>query len=456
MPPAPAEPCQSKFPSRAKRTCRIGEIGDMPQHSELFLCGRLVQFDYHLATGELRDDSGSIKLQFTPKRQEYECLRVGDIVQVAGRSERGRIGIDQIQVLVAGQESGMPSQNSSQPRWLELLQDSGQFQLLKLRSDFLQAVRRFFLEQNFIEIDAPSLVPAAGMEPHIEPFVTSFKSLDGREVRPYFLHNSPEYVMKKMLVAGYEKIFYLGHTFRNAELAPLHSPEFTMLEWYRAYSDYTTLMQDCRELVNYITTQLTLKWIKFWRQDDLLQRDWHIRTLSEIMRTACQFELGEIAASDRVKLLQIAQAKGCSIADSSWSLEDLFFWLFLQFVEPGLGKQAPLIVKEYPIWQASLAKCKAEDPRFVERFELYIDNVELANAFTELNDPEEQYQRLLAEQEQRRRNGRSEIPVDLDFIRALQVGMPPAAGIALGVDRLLMVCTGQHSIHKILPYSFQQ
>jgi lysyl-tRNA synthetase class 2 len=122
--------------------------------------------------------------------------------------------------------------------------------------------------------------------------------------------------------------------------------------------------------------------------------------------------------------------------------------------EPGLGADAATIVKDYPIWMASLAKKKADDPRFVERFELYLDGIELANAFTELNDPDEQADRLLAEQKYRRQLGRTEIPPDTDFIAALRAGMPPAAGIALGVDRLMMVCTNRKNITEVLPFSF--
>ena len=438
-------------PSIAKRTCLIGE---MPLHRKvpvLHLCGRLIDFDREKKTGLLRDRSGTLPLNFSTPEPENPRLKAGDIVQVSGTPEAESFLVTQVVPLVT--DTVMPQARTHPPRWQQLLNHEEQYQLIRFRSDFLQTIRQFFVKQDFIEIDAPSLIPAAGMEPHIEPFVTEFRRKSG-EKQTYFLHTSPEFLMKKMLVAGYEKIFYLGHAFRNEELAPLHSPEFSMLEWYRAYQDYTALMDDCVELIAYLREKLRTKWQNLWRQDDLLQQNRRIISLTQLMQKRCGFDLAQIGKNDAQKLLQICHANGFTNADETWPVDDLFFLLFLEMAEPGLGADAPTIVKDYPSWMASLAKKKADDPRFVERFELYLDSMELANAFTELNDPDEQTDRLLAEQKYRRQLGRTKIPLDTDFIAALRAGMPPAAGIALGVDRLMMVFTNRKNIAEVQPFSF--
>jgi len=444
---------QNNYPSTVNRTCLISEIGNFTDFNKIYLCGRLTYLDREKKTGQLRDWSGSIQLTFSVDDDNLTELNQGDIVQLNGILNDVIFSASDFKILVPLNNQKRISSSSQESKWNQLLNNQKQFELIKFRSDFLQTVRQFFLEQGFIEIDAPSLVPTAGMEPHIEPFVSKYISKSSKS-KNYFLHTSPELALKKMLVAGYEKIFYLGHVFRNGELAPLHNPEFTMLEWYRTYSDYTSLMKDCENLVNFVKDKLSAKWAEVWQKDDLLNQSWEIISLAKLMKVYCQFDLSEIGKNDASKLLKIVHSKGLTSADETWSLDDLFFLLFLEFVEPNLGVKNPIIVKDYPIWMASLAKKKQNDLKFVERFELYIDAIELANAFTELNDPDEQYQRLLNEQEQREKLNRSQIPIDMDFIKALQTGMPPSAGIALGVDRLMMVCTNQKQINHVLPYSF--
>lgn len=439
------------YPSKTKRTCLIRDLSQYRNAPVVHLCGRLIRLNRKKKTGMLRDWSGTLPLDFSAIETEILRLKIGNILQITGEPEDKNFLVTRVVHLVAN--TVIPQTRTPLPRWHQLLNNDEQFQLLRFRSDFLQTIRQFFLQQDFIEIDAPSLIPAAGMEPHIEPFVTEFHRKSG-EKRTCFLHTSPEFLMKKMLVAGYEKIFYLGHAFRNEELAPTHSPEFSMLEWYRAYQDYTALMDDCIELIAYLQEKLRAKWQNLWRQDGLLQQKWRIISLTQLMQKRCGFDLAQIGKNDTQKLLQICHANGFTNADATWPIDDLFFLLFLEMAEPGLGADAATIVKDYPIWMASLAKKKASDPRFVERFEMYMDGIELANAFTELNDPDEQADRLLEEQKYRRQLGRTEIPLDTDFIAALRTGMPPAAGIALGVDRLMMVFTHRKNIAEVLPFSF--
>ena len=445
------------FPSICKRTCLISEISKFKNENQIDLCGRLTHFEREKKMGELTDWSGTIDLFFSAKSEKANKIQQGDIVQLTGSlTSRKLFDVKNISILVPFVGKNKSTILENNPRWNQLLEYKSKFELIRFRSDFLNTIRHFFLDQGFIEIDAPTLNLSAGMEPHIEPFVTRFQSKSKEDATNYFLHTSPEFVMKKMLVAGYGKIFYLGHTFRNEELSNLHNPEFTMLEWYRAYEDYSSLMKDCQDLIDYLKIKLKKKWQSVWRKDELLEETFQTNSLAKLMKKYCHFDLSLIGKRDTKKLLEIAQSNGLAYTNEGWSLDDLFFLLFLEFVEPNLGRMAPTIVKDYPIWMASLAKRKSQDPNFVERFELYIDGIELANAFTELNDSKEQYQRLLDEQKLREQLGRSKIPIDMDFIRALEVGMPPSAGIAFGVDRLMMVCTNQKQISDVVPFSFEE
>ncbi len=227
-----------------------------------------------------------------------------------------------------------------------------------------------------------------------------------------------------------------------------------MLEWYRAYDDYTTLMNDCKELVYFLNNRLKPEWSHLWRSDDLLTNEWQIRSLTSVMMSKCGLDLREIKEKNQVQLLKTIRSQGIIDGDKNWPVDDLFFLLFINLVEPELGKDSPTILKDYPLWMASLAKRKEDEPGFVERFELYIDGIELANGFSELNDPDEQLERLMKEQKQRQALKRSQVPIDLDFIESLKAGMPPAAGIALGLDRLMMVYCGLNEINEVLTYSF--
>ena len=439
------------YPSKFKKTCSIADVSKYNKDHELFLCGRLLELNDLEKRGILSDESGEIDLQF---KENQTNIGEGDIVQASGYLDSKNIFlVGSFTKLVPGQVSKVNKEERSHSRWRELLNNRHQQEILRFRSAFLHTSRDFFLQQGFVEMDAATLVPAAGMEPHIEPFITHLKRPEG-ELKQFYLHTSPEFAMKKMLVAGFEKIFFLGHVFRNNENTEIHSPEFTMLEWYRAYEDYTTLMDDCKELVYFLKNRLKPEWSHVWRRDDLLVRDWQTRSLTTIMMSKCGLDLRRIKEKDQEELLKSIRKNGIFDGDKSWPIDDLFFLLYINLVEPELGKDLPIIIKDYPLWMASMAKRKEDDPDFVERFELYIDGIELANGFTELNDPDEQLERLRKEQKQRQVMKRSQVPIDLDFIESLKAGMPPAAGIALGLDRLMMVCCGLNEIKELLTYSF--
>lgn len=418
------------------------------RHSAI-LCGRVLSIDGKNGMLVLKDASGEIPVKLDDRK--LPSFRTGDILCAAVFKEDGTLRLAHCEVLVHTQydwEKQLPGQAG------ELLRNGHRFELLKLRSAFLQAIRRFFVERGFIELDVPTLVVSTGMEPHIEPFFTELQSREGRRKR-VVLHTSPELALKKMLVAGYERVFYLGHVFRNEEFSPLHQPEFTMLEWYRAFEDYTALMSDCQDLFRYLQEQLAPHWAELWRKDDFLLREWEMVDLPEAFQQRFGVDLADISENQKNVLVDLARKCGISEVDESWEIDDLFFLLFMKEMEPFLGQSAPAIVKDYPVWIASLARRKKGVPNLVERFEVYAGGLELANAFTELNDPSEQRVRMLADWQKRQRLGKSRLVLDEEFLEALRIGMPPCAGIALGMDRLLMLCSGSRMITDVIPFNME-
>lgn len=284
---------------------------------------------------------------------------------------------------------------------------------LLARERVVDGIRAFFKARGFVEVETPLLVAHPGMEPHLEVFKTELVTAGGRRADAY-LTTSPEYAMKKLLGAGLPRIFQICKAFRNREETSAgHNPEFTVLEWYRTGVDYRAIMDDCEELLSALGLPGPVERI----------------TVEEAFRRYAGVELAAIEATD----------------DTSW--EQAFHLILLNQVEPHLART---ILYDYPIQLAALARPKPTDPRFAERFELYVGGLELGNAFSELTDPVEQRRRLLAEREERIANGRTVYDLDEDFIRALEVGLPPSAGIAVGVDRLVMLLTGAPAIRDVL------
>ncbi len=309
----------------------------------------------------------------------------------------------------------------------------------RARADLYRRIRALFEARGFIEVETPLLVAAPGMEPHLEVFETRLITVGGRSRRA-FLITSPEYQMKKLLAAGLPRIFQIGKAFRNLEEASrLHNPEFTILEWYRATDDYHELIGDCEALLLALAggSRLTYR-----GQTIDLSAPWPRLTVAEAFRRHAGIDLdGDLLAQ--------ARARGYAV-DSETSWEQAFTQILLTEVEPRFPRDRPLVLDEYPAAQAALARLKADDSRRAERFEIYVAGIEIANAFGELLDATEQTRRLEREREERQRSGRVPYDIDRDFVRALAAGIPPSAGIALGVDRLLMILTDAPSIRDVL------
>jgi lysyl-tRNA synthetase class 2 len=322
---------------------------------------------------------------------------------------------------------------------------------LQARVAILRAVHAWFEAEGFTEVEPSALVVAPGAEMHVDAF-----EADGR-----YLHTSPEFAMKKLLAAGEQKIFFIGKVWRRGEAGPLHAEEFTMLEWYRAGAPYRHVMEDCIALARLASdeTQALLRWKDracdpHRAPEYLTVRDAFARYSSsplagEVSRASAtegghaDTQISNREASDRPPpLARSPQGGGGSDA------HDAFSKAIVQ-IEPHLGAPALTLLYEYPITEAALAQRTQHDPSVAERFELYACGVELANGFGELTDPAEQRARLVADMaEKQKRYGKS-WPIDEDFLAAL-AHMPPASGVALGFDRLVMLASGARHINDVL------
>ena len=386
----------------------------------------------------LRDGSGEVWV-------EGDGPELGDLVEVDARRDRDVLRAERWRVLAPFRGDWEMLKHDPRP-WARMLSGRGR-EVVLLRAEVLRAIRDFFRKRGFVEVDLPALVRLPGMEPHIEPLRTSFHA-GGREVE-CFLHTSPEYAMKKLLAAGFERIFFLGYAYRDDEPSPTHSPAFLMLEWYRAYSDYKELMRDCEELFCELFGRFK-GGLRFRYLGEELDASppWPRVELRETMQ---KFVGMDPTRADVEELREAASARGHKV-DQSWTWEELFYLLLVEEVEPRLGRPRPTFVLDYPARLPSLARRKEEEPDLVERFELYFGGLELANAFSELNDPDEQRKRLMEEQAERKRLARTLYPLDEEFLEALSYGMPPSAGIALGVERLLMLLMDEDHIAEVQPF----
>lgn len=317
---------------------------------------------------------------------------------------------------------------------------------LRRRSLLTQATRAFFTARGFTEVETPYAVPAPGEEVHLKTFATTRERTDGTR-QPLWLHTSPEFAMKKLIVAGAGPIFQLARVWRNAEGSALHAHEFTMLEWYQPGLSFTGLMDQTEKFLRAVLPPIvTSRGIT----TDLSR--FHRLTVAEAFHQYVGADI--LATADNAAALA-TQAHTKLRENETW--EDLFFRLLLERIEPNIGRAHPTFLTHWPAAQAALARRDPTDPRVAERFELFVCGIELANAFHELTDPAEQRARFEADRSRRDALTGPDWPMDAqdwdideDFLAALAHGMPPSSGIALGFDRLAMLASGADRIDQVL------
>jgi len=290
---------------------------------------------------------------------------------------------------------------------------------LAARAQIIQKIREFFSSRGYLEVDTPVLIPAPAPESHINAV----------EAGDLYLQTSPELCMKRLLAAGYSKIFQICHCWRNGERGSRHLPEFTMLEWYRSDSNYNDLMTETTDLLRYIAGTLSTEGVISYkglnvdlsgRPETLSVRDAFARYTGTTMEKALE--------------------------------DDEFDLLMTDLIEPRLGNERPTIIFDYPAQKAALSRLKADDSSVAERFELYLAGMEIANAFSELTDPARQRERFLQEIAYRKKIGARIYPMPEPFLDELGE-MPPSSGIALGVDRLVMFFTDSETIDEVVAFT---
>ena len=310
------------------------------------------------------------------------------------------------------------------------------------------ATRAFFAGRDFLEVETPVLQVSPGLEPHLMAFATELVAADRQSSRPLYLHTSPEFAMKKLLATGLPRIFQLAHVFRNGERASTHSPEFTMLEWYRTGA-YEQIVADTAALLSELAA-VAGKSVVSWRGIDCdLSAEPEIVTVSQAF---AEFADGiDLLATvgDMPALIAEARRIGVRVGEGDrW--DDLVLRILAERIEPRLGAGRPSFLAEYPVEMAALARVKPGNPMVAERVELYIAGVEIANGFGELTDAAEQRRRFIADMDLKEQLYGQRYPLDEEFLAALEYGLPDSAGMALGFDRLVMLLAGAERIDDIL------
>lgn len=326
------------------------------------------------------------------------------------------------------------------------------------RDLLLRTLRAHFAAEGFLEVETPVLVAAPGQEPHLRPFETAYHGRAGS--RPMYLATSPEYAMKRLLALGFERIFQVTRSFRDGadELSPLHHPEFTLLEWYRAWEGLGDVARDVERLLAATATALrgTPRIERSGRACDLAAGAAWI-SVEQAFRELADVDLEPYLDGDDAAFVASLPASVRRVGDGAREQADsAYFRLLIERIEPELGIGRPAYLCRYPARHAALAELCGDDARVAERFESYVLGIELGNAFQELRDPAEQERRLRAEQRERLRAGGAALPIDDGFLAALRSGLPPCAGIAIGVDRLHLLLAGARQISDVRPFSIER
>jgi len=319
---------------------------------------------------------------------------------------------------------------------------------LRTRQTVIRAVRGYFDSCGFHEVETPALQTSPGLEPHIMAFSTILENHDGTPRQQMYLHTSPEFAMKKLLTAGAGDIYQICHTYRNRESSSTHSPEFMMMEWYRTGANYWHIMDDCVQLLRAVATATKISEYRYKDKKSNPFNIWQVISVAEAFWQYCKIPVLDIVGNTAAMNEYAARINVRTDKSDAW--DDIFFRIMGEKIEPFLGSPAPTLLYDYPVHMAALSRVKKDDPRVAERVELYVAGLELANGFSELTDARQQLLRFEADMEFKEQTYGFRYPIDMDFIAALDHGLPECSGIALGIDRLVMLATGATDINDII------
>jgi len=375
----------------------------------------------------LRDALGELRVEIAG---DTELPLPGDLVVVEGTlSDRGgapaaKRALSGARVLRTDHRPGAHPLNET-----TRLVDGGVAEALRRRAAIMATIRRIFERRSYLEVETATLVPSPGLDLHLDAFQV------GQPANaPSYLITSPEYQMKRLLCGGLPRIFQIARCYRRGELGGRHNPEFTMLEWYRTFADIDSMMDETEQLVR-----------------SVLDAHGTVGESIPLLGASCDWSAPFLRITVSEAFARFAGVEHDDMLRLATGDEERFFRILVTRVEPALAKLGkPAFLRDYPATQASLARLKPSDPSLCERFELYVGDLELCNGFGELTDAVEQRARLQRDQRERRARGKPDYPIDERFIAALSEGMPPCAGNALGIDRLVALCCGASSIADVL------
>ncbi len=462
------------FAYRFERTHTAEEVLDAYRGDEeevsVSTAGRIISMRPHGKTTfiHLGDRSGKIQLYF--RRDDIgedayaliKLLDLSDFIGVRGtlfktRTEEITVKVREFTLLTKalrplplGKEDAEGEQHGGvtdpemryRQRYVDLAVHEEVRDVFMMRARVVRLLRKFFDDRSYIEVETPVLQPMYGGAA-ASPFVTNHRALGAR----LYLRIADELYLKRCIVGGLDRVYEIGHDFRNEGIDRLHFPEFTMLEFYQAYADYTDMMEILEELVSGIVQEVcgSLRIERFGRTFDFT-RPWQRSGYVDLVRKQSGVDLEKADDTELRTRLQGHVEDQDELA--GWPRTKLIDEMFKHFVEPGLIQ--PTIVQDHPIEISPLAKPKRGNPRLTERFEMLVNGHELANAFSELNDPDDQRRRFEDQAMAREAGDEEAHQIDEDFLRALEYGMPPTGGLGLGVDRLVMLLANKQSIRDVI------
>ncbi len=464
------------YPNRSERTHKIKDLRDnreqyIKEASKVVIAGRLdaLRRQGRVGFGNVSDDSSRIQI-FVKKdlvgEQNYEIFKLldlGDFVQIKGEcfvTNMGEYSIKTTEVKILGKnirplpvvkEQVVDGETRRydvfadielryRKRYLDLLLNPEIKENFIVRTKIIRGIRKFLDDREFIEVETPILQPLYGGA-NARPFLTHHNTLD----IDLYLRIALELYLKRLIVGGYEKVYEIGKNFRNEGMDRNHNPEFAMVELYEAYSDYYGMMELTEDLILNLTEEIyNRSFLKFKDVEISMIKPWKRATMLDLIREETGFDASDF---DFEKIKRFCEEKEIEI-EASAGPGKLIEEIFSRFVEPNLIQ--PTFVTDFPKEVSPLAKEKPGDPRLVERFELFINGNEYANAFTELNDPLDQRKRLNDQARLRELGDLEANVVDEDFLEALEYGMPPTGGLGIGIDRLVMLFTENTSIKEVI------
>ncbi len=457
----------TEIPYRFERTASAAELHERHGGAEpgsstgetASVAGRLMlrRVQGKVAFGTLADSSGRIQLfasaDRTPAFADFCALNLGDWLGVSGEvvtTRRGELSVrvDEWDLLAHARRQfpdkwhGLADVDTRyRQRYVDLWASEDVRHTFELRSRLVSLLREFLEDRGFVEVETPVLHPVPGGA-LARPFVTHHEALD----MDLYLRIAPELYLKRLVVGGMERVFEVGRVFRNEGISPRHNPEFTMLELYQAYADYTDLMALTEELVAFLATTLCggTK-ISYGGRALDLSPPWSRATLAELVAEHAGVEID--VAMPVSELRTVADRLGLAI-EEGWGPGKLVLEIYEKTTEPELW--GPLFVLDYPTDVSPLARRHRDRPDLVERFEAIVAGRELANAFSELVDPDEQRARFEAQAVDRAAGDQEAMAVDEDYLRALEYGMPPTAGLGIGIDRVVMLLADAANIRDVV------